>query len=97
MIKIRIIFEFKRKTYIQLGGKKAFGFSPEATRGQIEQNITKCTFLQSRAGQYEKKFISLYFLADLQYTVHISAFCIWIKQMNKVNVTMYAYIMRKKG
>ncbi len=68
--------------------KKAFGFSPEATRGRIELNITKCTFLQSRVGQYEQKFISLYFLADLRYTVHISVFCIWIKQINKVNVIM---------
>ncbi len=58
--------------------KKAFGFSPEATRGRIEQNITKCTFLQIRARQYEHKFISLYFLADLRYMVHISVF--WIKQ-----------------
>ncbi len=45
-------------------------------------------FLQSRDGQYEQKLIYLYFLADLQYTVHIYVFCIWIKQMNKVNVTM---------
>ncbi len=35
--------------------KKAFGFSPEATRERIKQNITKCTFLQNRAGQYEQK------------------------------------------
>ncbi len=35
--------------------KKAFGFSPEATKGRIELNITKCTFLPSRAGQYEQK------------------------------------------
>ncbi len=59
--------------------KKVFGFSPEATRGRIELNITKCTFLQNRAGEYVQKFISLYFLADLRYTVHISVFCIWIK------------------
>ncbi len=69
--------------------KKAFGFSPEAPRGRIELNITKCTFLQSRTGQYEQKLISQYFLADLQYTVHISVFCIWIKQINKVNVGIY--------
>ncbi len=67
---------------------KAFGFSPEATRGRIEQNLTNCTFLQSRAGQYEQKLISLYFCPDLRYTVHISVFCILIKQINKVNVTM---------
>ncbi len=54
----------------------------------IELNITKCTFLQSRAEQYEQKFTSWYFLTDLLYMVHISVFCIWIKQMNKVNVTM---------
>ncbi len=41
--------------------KKAFVFSPEATRGRIELNMTKCTFLQSTAGQYEQTFISLYF------------------------------------
>ncbi len=58
---------------------KKFGFSPEATIRHIELNITKCTFIQ---------FISRYFLADLQYTVHISVFCIWIKLINKVNVTM---------
>ncbi len=34
------------------------------------------------------KFISLYFLADLRYTVNISVLFIWIKQINKVNVTM---------
>ncbi len=33
-----------------------------------------------RAGRYEQKFISL-FLADLRYTVYISVFCIWIKQI----------------
>ncbi len=30
------------------------------------------------------------FLADLRYMVHILVFCIWIKQINKVNVTMCA-------
>ncbi len=49
--------------------KEAFGFSPKETRGRIEQNITKCTFLQRRDGQYERKFIALCFLADLQYTL----------------------------
>ncbi len=34
------------------------------------------------------KFISRHFLADLRYTVHISVLFIWIKQINKVNVTM---------
>ncbi len=28
----------------------------------------------SRAGRYEQKLISLYFLADLRYTVYISVF-----------------------
>ncbi len=28
------------KGIISVGGKKAFGFSPETTRGRIEQNIT---------------------------------------------------------
>ncbi len=65
-----------------------FGFSPEATRGRKEPNITKCTFLQSRAGQYEQKNIFLYFCPYLRYKVHISAFCIWIKQINKVNVNI---------
>ncbi len=41
---------------------------------RIELNITKCTVLQSKAGQYEQKIISWYFLADLRYTVHISVF-----------------------
>ncbi len=36
--------------------------------GHIEQNITKCTFFQSRAGQHEQKLISLYFCPDLRYT-----------------------------
>ncbi len=40
--------------------------------------------------------ISLYFCPDLWYTVHISVFGIWIKQINIVNVTMQAYIMCKK-
>ncbi len=69
MIKIRIILEFKRHKLIY--EKIYFGFSPEATRGRIEQNITKCTFLQNRAGQYEQKFISLYFCPNLRYTVRI--------------------------
>ncbi len=34
-------------------------------------------------------YISVFFLADLRYTVHISVFCIWIEQINKVNVTIY--------
>ncbi len=34
--------------------------------------------LTRRDERYEQKFISLYFLADLQYTVYISVF--WIKQ-----------------
>ncbi len=62
--------------------KKTFVFSPEATRGRIEENVTKCTFLQCRTAQYEQTFISLYFLADLLYMVHISVFWIWIKQIN---------------
>ncbi len=53
-----------------------------------ELNIAKCMFLQSRAGKSEQKFISLYFLADLRYMALFSVFCIWIKQINKVNVTM---------
>ncbi len=78
----------KLNANVSVRGKKAFGFSPEATKWRIEQNIPKCTFLQSRAGQYEQKIISLYFLADLRYTVHISVICILIKHINKVNVTM---------
>ncbi len=31
----------------QLEGKKAFGFSPEATRGRIEQNITNARFFKA--------------------------------------------------
>ncbi len=54
---------------LKLAEKNAVGFSPEATREHIKLNITKCTLLQSRAGQYEQKFISLNFLADLRYTV----------------------------
>ncbi len=49
-----------------------------------------------RAGRYEQKFISQYFLADLRYTVYFLRFCIWIKQKtNKVNVTI-GYIMLKR-
>ncbi len=46
-----------------------------------ELNITKCMFLQSRAGQYEQKFIFLYFLADLRYTVHIYRYFVF--RLNK--------------
>ncbi len=66
MIKIRIIFEFKRHKFNNKK-KKAFVFSPEA----IELNITKCTFLQSRAGQYEQLFISLYFWAFAVYGTYL--------------------------
>ncbi len=45
IIKIRIIFEFKG--IISVRGKKAFGFSPEATRGRIEQNITNSLLLKA--------------------------------------------------
>ncbi len=38
-------------------------------------------YMYIRAGRYEQKFISQYFLADLQYTVYLSVFCIWIKQI----------------
>ncbi len=75
MIKIRIVFEFKSHKFSL--EKTVFGFS-----------ITRCSFLQSRAGQYKQKLISLYFLSGWRYNVHISVFSIWIKQINKVNVTM---------
>ncbi len=39
------------------------------------------TRIYIRAGRYEQKFISRYFWADLRYTVYISVFCIWIKQI----------------
>ncbi len=60
------IFEFKRHKFSY--EKNTFAFSPEDTRGRIELNITKCTFLQSRAGQYEQKFLYQYFCPDLRYT-----------------------------
>ncbi len=37
----------------------------------------------------------LYFLADLRYTVHISVFCIWIKQINKVTNHVGKYYVQK--
>ncbi len=88
----KILYKFNIYSHLKginsVRKKKAFGFSPEVTRGQIELNITKCTFLQNKARQYEQKFIALYFCPDLRYTVHVSVFCIWIKQINKLNVTM---------
>ncbi len=38
----------------------------------------------ARAGWYEHKFISLYFLVDLWYALYISVFCIWIKQIKRM-------------
>ncbi len=44
-----------------------------------EKNLTNTQREQrTRAGGYEQKLISLYFLAD------ISVFCIWIKQIKKI-------------
>ncbi len=45
------------------------------------ERVCECVCVCVRAGGYEQKFISLYFLADLRYTVYISVFCIWIKQI----------------
>ncbi len=50
-------------------------------------DLEKCS-ITTRAGRYDQKFISRYVLADLRYAVYISEFCICIKQINKVNVTM---------
>ncbi len=44
IVNIQIIFEFKRHN-LCYGKKKAFVFSPEATRGRIEQNITNARLL----------------------------------------------------
>ncbi len=35
------------KGIISVRGKKAFGFSPEATRGRTEQNITNARFFRA--------------------------------------------------
>ncbi len=51
----------------------------ETAELSIELCFLRC--LQNRAGRYEQKFISLYFLADLRYSLYISVFCIWIKQI----------------
>ncbi len=73
----KILSKFNLKGINSVREKKYFGFSPEATRGRIEQNITKCTFLQSRAGQYEKFYLFIFgLICGIWY---ITVFCIWIK------------------
>ncbi len=44
----------------------------------------------ARAGRYEQKFISQYFLADLWYTVYISVF-----GLNKVNVKHVGILIQR--
>ncbi len=54
----------------------------------IFYSVAETGFRKVGLGNEQKKKKNQYFWADLRYTIHISVFCIWIKQINKVIVTM---------